>query len=85
MKEIATITSLWEYLECINNLVSNFTNSKGQTPHLWYRGHACTEESNKNWKLIPSIQRVLAGYSEDEYYKKEQGMNNDFQSRASVF
>jgi hypothetical protein len=43
------------------------------------------EQEDGSWKLIPKIQRFVPIENEKEYYKHESYINNDFQSRASVF
>lgn len=45
----------------------------------WYRGHA-----NKSWDLIPKVQRGFIG-NEEELFRKERYLTNDFQARASIF
>jgi hypothetical protein len=44
----------------------------------WYRGHA-----DLSWELIPKVQRSFTG-SEEELFRKERNLTNDFQMRASV-
>ena len=45
----------------------------------WYRGHA-----DFSWELIPKVQRSFTSSSEEELFRKERNLTNDFQMRASV-
>ncbi len=45
----------------------------------WYRGHA-----DKAWQLIPKVHRGFSGQDE-ELFRKERYLTNDFQARASVY
>ncbi len=76
-KSQAIITSIGEYLKEIINITQ--VDNLGHPYFQWYRGHA-----NKEWELIPKIQRNFKG-SEEELFRKERYYTNDFQSRASVF
>jgi hypothetical protein len=70
------VNSLGEYLTTIKEL----ENSK----NFWFRGQASIEHDG-SWKLVPKIQRFVSVKDEKEYFKKESNLNNDFQSRASIF
>lgn len=71
------ITCIGEYLKEIIN-ITQVDNNVG-TYFQWYRGHA-----NKEWELIPKVQRNFEG-SEEELFRKERYYTNDFQSKASLF
>jgi hypothetical protein len=54
--------------------IEKVSDSKG-----WFRGH-----SNKDYKLIPGIQRFYEkGSSAEKFHEKERYITNDYQSRAS--
>lgn len=64
MGEMYTICNLGDLVEVIEKIEENEI--------YWYRGHG-----NKNWPLIPSVQRV-------SYLGREQYLANDFYMKASV-
>jgi hypothetical protein len=72
-----SVKSLGEYLTKIKEL----ENSK----NLWFRGQASIEQKDGSWKLVPKLQRFVSVKKEKEYFIKESNLNNDFQSRASIF
>jgi hypothetical protein len=74
-----TTTTLDGYLSIIKEIQSELADGS-KMPHLWYRGH-----SDVTWDLIPAIQRNLNTDCAESFFEKERGMNNDFQSRASIF
>ena len=71
------VTSIGEYLKEIINITQ--VDNQGHTYFQWYRGHA-----DKEWELIPKVQRDFKG-SEEDLYRMERYYTNDFQSRASLF
>jgi len=71
--------NLSEYLLKIDDIQKSFA-INGECPHLWYRGHA-----NQEYKLIPGIQREFGTNVPEKFFEHERKLNNDFQSRASVF
>lgn len=71
------VKSIGEYLNEIIRITQH--DNQGHTHFQWYRGHA-----DKEWKLIPKVQRNFEG-SEEELFRKERYYTNDFQARASVF
>ncbi len=73
----AFITSIGDYLKEIIHITQ--VNEEGLTYFQWYRGHA-----NKEWDLIPKVQRNFKG-SEEDLFRRERYYTNDFQARASVF
>ena len=62
----------------IKEVIRLKTGKGNQENPQWYRGHA-----NKSWELIPKVQRGLVG-NDEELFRKEQSLTNDFQARASV-
>ena len=73
----ALITNIGDYLKEIIHITQ--VDNEGGTYFQWYRGHA-----DKEWELIPKVQRNFVG-SEEELFRKERYYTNDFQARASVF
>ena len=71
------VTSIGEYLKEIIRITRHGDN--GDVYFQWYRGHA-----NKEWELIPKVQRGFVG-SEEDLLRRERYYTNDFQARASVF
>ena len=71
------VTSIGEYLNEIKRITQH--DNQGGEYFQWYRGHA-----DKEWELIPKVQRNFAG-SEEELFRKERSYTNDFQAKASVF
>lgn len=71
------VTSIGEYLKEIIKITQ--VNNDGRKYFQWYLCHA-----NKEWELIPKIQRNFEGREED-LFRMERYYINDFQSRASVF
>lgn len=71
------VTSIGEYLEEIIHITQ--VDNEGHTYFQWYRGHA-----DKEWELIPKVQRNFVG-SEEDLLRRERYYTNDFQARASVF
>ena len=71
------IASIGDYLKEIIRITQN--DNEGNTYFQWYRGHA-----DKEWELIPKVQRSFVG-SEEDLFRKERYYTNDFQARASVF
>jgi len=72
----AVITSLGDFIKEIMNL-QGFNNATAY--FQWYRGHA-----GLNWELIPKIQRSFTSNDEEELFRSERYLTNDFQARASV-
>ncbi|MCH5250689.1 MAG: FRG domain-containing protein [Lachnospiraceae bacterium] len=73
----APVTSIGEYLNEIIRITQH--DNEGHPYLQWYRGHA-----DKEWELIPKVQRNFAG-SEEDLFRRERYYTNDFQARASVF
>lgn len=71
------VTSIGEYIKEIINITQ--VDNDGHIYFQWYRGHA-----NKEWELIPKVQRDFEG-SEEDLFRNERYYTNDFQSRASLF
>ena len=71
------ITSIGDYLNEIIRIMQH--DKEGNTYFQWYRGHG-----NKEWELIPKVQRNFSG-SEEDLFRRERYSTNDFQARASVF
>jgi FRG domain. len=63
----------------INEIVRLKINTTEQEYYPWYRGHA-----DKSWDLIPKVQRDFIGM-EEELFRKERFLTNNFQTRASIF
>ncbi len=76
-KSQVSIESIGGYLEEVIRMTQ--TDQKGHMYFQWYRGHA-----DKEWELIPKVQRNFVG-EEEELLRKERYYTNDFQARASVF
>lgn len=70
------IKSLSEYINEILRL--KMLHAEGSL-FQWYRGHA-----DISWELIPKVQREFVG-DEEDLFRKERYLTNDFQARASVF
>ena len=61
------IASIGDYLKEIIRITQN--DNEGNTYFQWYRGHA-----DKEWELIPKVQRSFVGSEEDcNGYKRSDG------------
>ena len=70
------INSLGDF---INEIINLKINIDGKEYFQWYRGHA-----DRSWELIPKVQRNFIG-TEEELFRKERCLTNDFQARASIY
>lgn len=73
------ITSIGDYISTIQDLQIRDQENPNKVYFQWYRGHA-----NKEWELIPKVQRDFTG-TDEELFRKERALTNDFQSRAALF
>jgi hypothetical protein len=69
------IESIGEYIDLLRQA---YTYSGSEFKGLWYRGHA-----DGSWVLEPKIQRGFEG-TEEELFRKERKLTNEFQTKASV-
>jgi len=69
------INSLGDF---INEIIRLKVRVGNQEYFQWYRGHA-----DKSWDLIPKVQRGFFE-NDEELFRKERYLTNDFQARASV-
>ncbi len=87
-REELQVESLSDFLAAIEDVrkdsAQEFDNKNG-IPHLWFRGQDSIEQPDGSWKLIPKLQRFVSIGDERKYFETESAINNDFQSRASVF
>ncbi len=70
------IYSLRDYVSVITNSV--FGDVNGVKYYKWFRGHA-----DKEWELIPKVQREYNGSSNEELHRLERRYVNDYFTRAS--
>jgi hypothetical protein len=85
MIEVFEIENMGDYLSKVNELQCALSNINGEIPHIWFRGQASVEQKDGSWKLVPKVQRFLSTCDEKDFYRMESNLNNDFQSRASIF
>ena len=72
------ITNIGDYISAIRELQIQAEEDPHKIYFQWYRGHA-----NKEWDLIPKVQRDFSG-TDEELFRKERLLTNDFQSRAAL-
>jgi len=85
MIDVFAIECMGDYLSRVKELQCALSNINGEVPHIWFRGQASIEQEDGSWRLVPKVQRFISTHDEKDFYRKESYLNNDFQSRASIF
>lgn len=87
-RERLQVQSLSDFLAAIEEVREDSaqeSDNEHEIPHLWFRGQDSVEQPDGSWKLIPKLQRFVSTNDERIYFETESAINNDFQSRASIF